>query len=133
MHQKKYKVTEDWVGDFYCRIKLNWDYTAHTLNISMPGYIKKMLHKYKHCIPSKPQCCPHYPAPQQFGGKAQAPLPIDISLKLLPDDIKQIQHIIGSIFCYAWPVGITVLMALSSIAIKQTNARWKKPSSSLTI
>jgi hypothetical protein len=68
--------------------------TAHTLNILMPGYIKKLLHKYKHCVPSKPQRCPYFPAPKQYGAKAQASLPINISPKLLPDDAKQIQRII---------------------------------------
>jgi hypothetical protein len=38
----------------------------------------------------------------------------------LPDKIKEIQQIIGSVLYYAWAVDITVLMALSSIAIKQT-------------
>jgi hypothetical protein len=37
----------------------------------------------------------------------------------LPDSIKQIQRIVGSILYYAQAVDITVLMALSSIAIKQ--------------
>jgi hypothetical protein len=39
---------------------------------------------------------------------------------LLPEEIKEIQHIIGSIIYYAHAINITVLMALSSIAIKQT-------------
>jgi hypothetical protein len=39
-----YKLTEDWTGDLYCRIALVWDYVNRTVNISMPGYIKK---KYK--------------------------------------------------------------------------------------
>jgi hypothetical protein len=79
-----------------------------------------MLHKYKHCIPLKPQRCPYSPTPKQFGTKAQAPLPIGISPKLLPDDVKQIQRIVGSILYYAWAKDIAVLMALSSIAVKQT-------------
>jgi hypothetical protein len=36
----KNELSEDWAGDLYCRIKLNWDYTACTLDISMPGYMK---------------------------------------------------------------------------------------------
>jgi hypothetical protein len=38
----------------------------------------------------------------------------------LPEKIKEIQRVIGSILYYACTVNITVLMALSSIAIKQT-------------
>ena len=116
----KYKLVEDWKGDLYCGIKLNWDYQARTLDISMPGYIKKLLQKYKHRMPTRPQHCPYSPAPKQYGAKAQSPLPIDISPKLLPDEIKEIQHVIGSILYYARAVDITVLMALSSIAIEQS-------------
>ncbi len=60
------------------------------------------------------------PAPKQYGAKAQAPLPIDFSPKLSPAEIKEIQREIGSILYYAWAIDITVLMALSSIAIKQS-------------
>ncbi len=116
----KYNLTKDWTGELYCGIKLNWDYTARTIDISMPGYIRKLLQKYKHCIPSKPQRCPYSLAPKQYGAKAQAPLHIDISSKLLPEDITEIQCIVGSILHYVQAVNITALMALSSIAIKQT-------------
>jgi hypothetical protein len=71
-------------------------------------------------MPSKPQHCLYSPAPKQYGAKAQAPIPIDISPKLSANDIKEIQCVIGSILCYARAINITVLMALSSIAIKQS-------------
>jgi hypothetical protein len=99
---------------------LDWDYNASTLNISMPGYIKKLLLKYKHCMPNQPQHCPYSLSPKQYGAQAQTPVPVDISLKLSPEEIKEIQCIVGSILYYACAVDITVLMALSSIAIEQT-------------
>ncbi len=117
---EKYKLTKDWTGDLYCRIKLNWAYDAHTLDISMPGYIQILLLKYKHCMPAKPQHCPYAPAPKQYGAAAQFPFPVNVSPKLSPDEIKEIQWVIGSILYYAHAVDITVLMALSSIAIKQS-------------
>jgi hypothetical protein len=52
--RESYELTKDWMGNLYCGIKLLWDYTARTLNISMPGYIKKLLHKYKHKMAKKP-------------------------------------------------------------------------------
>jgi hypothetical protein len=75
--KQKYEFTEDRTGDLYCGIKLNWDYHARMLDILMPGYIKKVLQKYKHCMPAKPQHCPYSPAPKQYGSKAQSPLPIE--------------------------------------------------------
>jgi hypothetical protein len=40
-----YNITTDWTASMYCGITLKWDYVAHTVGLSMPGYIKK---------PSKP-------------------------------------------------------------------------------
>jgi hypothetical protein len=118
--KEKYKLIKDWIGNLYCDIKLAWDYNARTLDISMPGYICKMLLKYKHWMPMHPQHSPYTPAPKQYGAAAQSPLPIDISPKLLPEEIKEIQQVIGSILYYACMVDITLLMALSSIPIEQS-------------
>jgi hypothetical protein len=81
---------------------------------------QKLLLKYKHRMPTKPQHCPYAPAPKQYGAKAHSPLPVDISPKLSPKEIKEIQRVIASILYYARAVDITVLMALSSIAIEQS-------------
>ncbi len=34
-------ITEDWTGNLYCGIQLDWDYEKRTVDISMPGYVKK--------------------------------------------------------------------------------------------
>jgi hypothetical protein len=81
---------------------------------------KKLLQKYKHGQPAKNQHCPYSPALKQYGANAQAPLPTDVSPKLSPAELKVIQRVVGSILYYPRAVDITVLMALSSIAIKQT-------------
>jgi hypothetical protein len=77
--KETYKVTEDWSSNLYCRIKLDWGYNTQTLDISMPGYIKKLLMKYKYHMPTWPQYCPYSPSPKHYGAKAQAPLPVDFS------------------------------------------------------
>jgi hypothetical protein len=79
----------------------------------MPGYILKQLQIYKHDCPKHPQHC-------QYGSEAQRHLPPDTSPSLLKDNIKHVQQIIGSILCYAQAVDLTVLMALSTIASKQS-------------
>ena len=73
----KYKLVKDWDRDLYCDIKLHWNYTACTLNISMPGYVCQKLLKYKHTASSRPQHCPYSPEPKNYGLEAQSPLPID--------------------------------------------------------
>jgi hypothetical protein len=118
--KEKYKLTEDWTGDLYCGINLSWDYRKRTLNISMPGYTKRQLLKYKHVVAPRPQHCPYSPEPRKYGSTAQAPLPPDTTRKLDKDEIKKIQQIVGSILYYVSAVDMTVLMALSTIASEQT-------------
>ncbi len=36
-----YTITKDWTGHLYCGIQLDWDYKKRTVDISMPGYVKK--------------------------------------------------------------------------------------------
>ena len=66
--------------------------------------------------------CKCVPEPKKFGSKAQAPLPTDESPKLDEKGIKRIQQIVGSILYYARAIDMTVLAALSTIAIDQTKA-----------
>jgi hypothetical protein len=124
--KQHYEVMEDWSGDLYCGIKLDWNYNARTLDILMPGYIKKLLIKCKHCMPNQSHHCLYSPSPKQYGAQAQTPLPVDISPRLSPEEIKEIQRIVGSILYYTCAVDITVLKALSSVAIKQTKGTIKQ-------
>ncbi len=120
-----YTLTDDWTGNLYCGIMLELDYVGCTVNILMPGYIKMKLQEYKHIMPKKLQMCPYLPEPKKFGTEAQAPLPPDSTLKLDAKGIKHVQKNMGSILHYARVVTITVLMALSSIAVEHTKAMEK--------
>ncbi len=57
----------------------------------MPSYIIKQLQRYKHASPTRPQHCPYYPQPKQYGSAAQRPIELDNSLPLFNKDIKQVQ------------------------------------------
>ena len=46
--QEHYTLDIDWAGKLYCGITLDWDYENGTVDISMPGYIKKLLHRFQH-------------------------------------------------------------------------------------
>jgi hypothetical protein len=80
--KKTYTLTKDWTGNLYCGITLEWDYIGQTVDISMPGYIKKKLQEYDHIMPQKIQQCPYLPEPKKFGPEAQAPQPLDLTPKL---------------------------------------------------
>ena len=85
----------------------------------MPGYIEKLLQKYKHVTAKHPQHCLFVPPPKQYGSAAQSVAPPDDSKPLSADNIKHLQCIIGSILYYARAVDMTVLVALSTIASRQ--------------
>jgi hypothetical protein len=71
--KSKYKLTEDWKGNLYCGITLDWNYKKKYVNVSMPGYIKKKLHKYGHAHPTRMQTCPYSPEQKNIGCKSTTP------------------------------------------------------------
>ncbi len=73
-------------------------------------------------MPKKLQACPYSSEPKRFKTEAQAPLPANTTPKLDAKGIKWVQQIVGSILYYARGIDMTVLMALSSIAVEQTKA-----------
>jgi hypothetical protein len=119
-----YRLTKDWMGNLYCGITLDWDYVNQTL-ICQCRDISKKIQEYNHVLPGQMQACPYTPAPKKFGAQAQTPLE-DYSSPLLDEKgIKRVQKIVGSILYYARAVDMTVLMALSGIAVEQTKATTK--------
>ncbi len=62
--KKTYTLTEDWMGNLFCGICIDWEYSNHTVDISMPGYIKKKLQLYSHISSKRIQNCPYTPAPK---------------------------------------------------------------------
>jgi hypothetical protein len=119
--KKDYMLTKDWTGNLYCGIQLDWDY-ERTVDISMLGYIKKKLQEYGHIMLNKFQGCPYSREPNKFGTEAQASFPKDNTPKLDEKGIKRVQKNVGSILYYVQAVDMTVLMALSTIAVNQTKA-----------
>ena len=60
--EQNYDITTDWEG-FFSGIDLAWDYNVRhanrTCHIYMDGYITRVLLKYGHLCPSKPQLSPN--------------------------------------------------------------------------
>ena len=88
----------------------------------MPGYIKKVLQKYLHESPAKPQHSPYIIAPKKYGKEAHNPLPPDESSPVSKEKIKRIQGIVGSLLFYTRSIDSTFLVRLNTIAMQQTSA-----------
>ena len=115
-------VSTDWDCALYRGITLEWTYKEIWIDISMSGYIKKVLQKYLHESPTKPQHSPYIFAPKKYGKDAHDPLPPDKSSPVSKEKMKRIQGIVGSILFYARSVDSTFLVGLNSIAMQQTSA-----------
>ena len=44
----KHTISTDWEGKLYCGMTLDWNYKQQTVNISIPNYVSKYLHKFQH-------------------------------------------------------------------------------------
>ncbi len=54
--KQHYVVKEDWTGERYCGLTIKWDHDNHTCDISMPGYVERLLlQRFTHPPPSKPE------------------------------------------------------------------------------
>ena len=119
--KQEYTIEEDWDGDLYCGIKLDWNYEKRYLDISMPRYIPKLLQRFEHKKTIE-QNSPHPAQPRKYGIDAHDPLPDDNTAKLDEPRKRRVQQIVGSLLYYARAVDNTILVALNSLAIEQANA-----------
>jgi hypothetical protein len=114
-----YKVIEDWQGQRYCSMTLEWDYTLCTCDISMMGYSKRALQHFKHPPPTCPQHSPHAWQHPKYGCPTQyIPAP-DTSPLLDAADTKHIQEVLKTLLYYAQAVDSTMLAAIGTHTAQQ--------------
>ena len=116
-----YNITIDWSGRNYCGLTLDWDYHAKHVDISMPGYIHKLLTRLAHPPPSRPRHAPHAWAQPVFGRHVQSGTPSDTSPLLPIRDIKTIQSIVGALLYYTRAVDPSMYPALNEISTNQSH------------
>ena len=88
----KYTISTDWEASFYIGITLNWDYTDGHVDLSMPKYVAKALHKFKISLQkfhpnNKPEYSPHKHVEPNYGQKVQY---------AEPSNANNIQFVFGS-------------------------------------
>ena len=115
-------VTVDWKAERYIGIQLKWDYERRTAQLSMPGYVDKILQKHQHPKPKYPVHAPHKHAEVQYGRKVQLVAPPDESPALPPAGIKRIQQVVGALLYHSRAVDSTTGVALSTLASEQSRA-----------
>jgi hypothetical protein len=116
-----YRVAEDWAGERYIGLTINWNYAQRTCTISMPGYIERALQRFSHPTPTRPQDSPHPWTAPQFGAHQQFATQ-DLTPILDVKDTKHIQEVLGTLLYYARAVDCTMLAAIGTLAGQQAQA-----------
>ena len=115
-----YKISVDWEGRNYCGLTIDWHYDKGYVDINMPGYVKKALHRFQHPAPKKPQYAPHRWTAPAYGKKVQF-AHTDESPKLDKTGTKRVQSVSGTFLYYGRAMDPTLLVALSDISSNQTS------------
>jgi hypothetical protein len=82
--------------------------------------ILKVLHKFQHPPPKQRQQAPSKWSHPQYTVKVQLTAPANTLQPLPPDDVKQLQKVVGNLLYYARAVDSTMLVALNGLASAQT-------------
>ena len=119
--RKYYDISVDKDGQNYCGLTLESNFLEGYVDVSMPQYVAKVLHKYKHPTPIRPQYAPHRWTQLAYGQKVQF-APIKKQCDLLDKKGKRrTQSIVGTFLYYGRAVEPTVLTTLNKIATDQAN------------
>ena len=111
----------------YIGITLKWYYTSGHVDLSMPKYVTKVLHKFKNSLQkflpdNKPEYSLHKHVETNHGQEVQYAEPADDTPILDSFDINLIQKIVGTFLYYGIAVDNTILVALRTIASEQSAA-----------
>jgi hypothetical protein len=117
--KEHYEISEDWKGTKFIGLTLKWDYSGKKVHISMPGYAKDALVRFRHEQPKRKQNAPHKHTPPNYGGKTQYAEPEQPSCLLDKVEKTYIQAVTGTLLYYARLVDSTILTTLNAIATQQ--------------
>ena len=120
--QSHYTITTDWTGSDYCGLHLKWDYDAGHVDISMPGYVSKLLKRLNYSPKILPQTSPHEHSPIRYTKKGEQQLATspDPTPLLPPPERRRLQSIVGSLLYYGRALEYPILPALNDISREQS-------------
>ena len=110
----------DWSGIIFCGITFDWQYNNGFVDVSMPGYVQKVLQKFQHKPPKSPQFSPFSAAPYVKAIKGQHQYAPKIDSSSLPffQNYKG-EKFVSILLYYARDFDNILLPALNKIAEKQ--------------
>jgi hypothetical protein len=119
--EELYELKIDWDGNKYLGFDIRFDDTNHTVSVSMPGYVDKLLQRFNSAgLILRGAASPAVYLPPAYGIKVQKVDEIDVSDVLNKDEIKLLQEIIGTLLFYARAVDYTMLTAVNHVSSLQS-------------
>jgi hypothetical protein len=115
-----YTVSTDWDAKQYCGLTLDFDYIAHTCDVSIPGYIERALQRFEHPPPSRSQHMPHAWVKPQYNAKTQHAPQEDTTAAPDATATKRVQEVLGTLLFYARTVDSTLLVVIGTLASQQS-------------
>jgi len=88
----------------------------------MPDYVKKVLTRFQHTLPTKLEFAPYQHVIPNYGAKVQYSAEQDRAQLIDPKGINTIQSIVGTFLYYGIAIDNIILPALSNIAAEQSTA-----------
>jgi hypothetical protein len=116
-----HKVRVDWDGHNFIGYQIDHDRDARTLTLSMPGYIERVIHRFR---PNgiKGAASPMIYVSPEYGVAAPQMEAIDETAPATPEQLKELQEITGCLLYYARAVDHTMLTAVCSLSSAQSRA-----------
>ena len=100
-------------------LHLRWDYIGRTVDLSIPGYVEKVLQRFCSPHPRRPQHSPYAWSKPTYGSKIHFSPVLDTSSALDSSGKTRFQEIVGTLLYHARAVHNPLLPALSTIGSDQ--------------
>ena len=117
--QMLYPITVDWSGAKYLGFSIAFDRTLHTVTLTMPHYIDKVLQRFAPSITHGANSPAVY-IPPHYGVGIQTPT-LDTSTPLSSAETTTLQELVGSLLYYARGVDVTILPAVTHLSSLQAH------------
>ncbi len=123
--RESYDLTADWSGAKYLGMSIDFGSVSgsRTVTISMPGYVRAALTRFRQPHPTRLVRAPAIYTPPDYGSKIQYPDDINDQASPPLDSTRTtfIQEVIGVFLYYARAVDATMLTTLSKLASRQAH------------
>jgi hypothetical protein len=118
--QQFYVIKIDMQAKKYIGLTIDRDREAGTITLSMPGYMEKLLQRFKHRRITQSKS-PGVYTPPNYGAHIQY-ASTDTSPTLPPEAVKELQEIVWCVLYYARAVDSTFLTSICAVSSDQSAA-----------